>query len=336
MAHFRRPLLIGLIVILAVGLGEFWLYSSNQLAGFLHQRRIGGVSLADLCHSSDIGGFPLRLKLVCHGAAAPLRGGEASIFVGAEEAHGEISLFSPDHIVLTLSSPIVLQEEGGAPVAKLRHDGMTIDIAWTTYGLAQARIDVKSLAWSPESPRAGVAINMQGLTATAARQGSPHADDLIYELNGDGLTVPALQEVLKMNDLGNFTVAGTVAPPPAPAADWRAAVEDWRQRAGKITIDQLKWRAQDVEVRVAGVLSLDDAHRPAGKLDVTTEGAGPLLSRLGVPPAALQSRDLISVLLGRPGAHGNNGNALSLPVTLANGQISVGPIRIRGAAPPLY
>jgi hypothetical protein len=336
MARFRRPLLIGLILLIAVGLGEFWLYSSNRLAGYLHQRTIGGVSLADLCQTSDIGGFPFRLKLNCNGFAAPLRAGGGVIVAGAEEAQGEASLFSPDHIILTLSSPLVLREQGGAPLAKLRHDGMTIDIAWTLTGLSQARIDMKSLDWRPEQAKAGVAFNLRDLTATLAPQASQDGGALRFRVSGDGLTVPALQALLKTSDLGQFTIGGAVTPPPAPASDWRAAVEDWRQKAGAIAIDQCEWSTNDMKLRAVGALSLDDAHRPAGKLDVTAEGIGPLLTGLGLPVGAVQAQGLVNVLLGKAATQAKTPNAISLPMTLTNGQIFIGPMRVRATVLPLY
>lgn len=335
MARYRRPLLIGLVVLLCLGVGEFWLYSANQLAGYLHQRANGGVSLADLCQTSDIGGFPFRLKLSCNGFAAPLRAGDSLILAGAEEAHGEANIFSPNHILLTLSSPLVLQKSG-APLGKLRHDGMTIDIAWTPSGLSQARLDMKSVDWRPESPEAGVAFNLQTLTATVAPQSNQNGDALRYEMTGDGLTVPTLQTLLKAKDLGRFTISGAITPPPAPAEDWRAAVEDWRQRAGAIAIDQLEWRAGDMVVRVAGAMSLDESHRPAGKLSVSAEGAGPLLASFGVPPAAIQAQNVMSALFGKAPGRENSPGALTLPLVFANGQIFLGPARLRTPLPPLY
>lgn len=336
MARYRRPLLIGLLVLLLIGAAEFWLYSANRLGGFLHQRALGGVSLADLCQSSDVGGFPFRLKLTCNGFAAPLRVGDNLIFAGAEEAHGEASLFSPNHILLTLSSPLVLQKSGGGPVGKLRHDGMTIDIAWTLSGLSQAQIDVKSLDWRPESAEAGVDLHLESLAATATPETGEPRGALRFVLTGEGLTVPALQSLLKTSDLGRLAIAGAITPPPAPADDWRAAIDDWRQKAGAIAIDRLEWRAGDMNIQIAGALSLDEAHRPVGKLNVTAEGAGPLLAGLGVPPAAAQTQTAMAVLFGKaPGPESRSG-ALALPLTLANGQIFLGPLRLPAKVPPLY
>jgi hypothetical protein len=336
MSRSRRPLLIGLVVLLCVALGEFWLYSAHRLAGYMDKRALGGVSLADLCHTSDIGGFPFRLKLSCNEFTAPVRIGDELVLFGAEDAHGEASLFSPNHILLTLSSPLVVQKSGGGPLAKLRHDGMTLDIAWALSGLSEAKLDMKSLDWRPETPQAGVAFNLQNLTATAAPQTGEGLGALRYELTGEGLAIPALQALLQKNDLGRFTLSGKVSPAPAAAADFRAALEDWRKKSGSVVIDHLQWQAGDLNLKIDGALSLDEAHRPAGKLNVTAEGAGPLLARLGVPIAATRVNAVLGALLGKPPAQGAKADTLSLPLTLANGQAYLGPVRLPATVPPLY
>jgi hypothetical protein len=336
MARYRRPLLIGLVLLLCVALGELWLYSAHRLAGYMDKRALGGVSLADLCRTSDIGGFPFRLKLSCNEFAAPLRIGDELVLFGAEEAHGEASLFSPNHILLTFSSPLVVQKSGGGALAKLRHDGMTLDIAWSLSGLSEARLDMKALDWRPETPQAGLAFNLQSLTVKAAPQVGEGPGVLRYELTGDGLNLPALQALLQKNDPVRFTLSGTVSPVPAAAPDFRAAVEDWRMKAGTVTINQLQWQAGDLSLKIDGALSLDEAHRPAGKLNVTSQGAGPLLTRLGIPVAATQVNAVLGALLGKPPAQGAKADTLSLPLTLANGQAYLGPVRLPATIAPLY
>ncbi|WP_374546911.1 DUF2125 domain-containing protein [Rhodoblastus sp.] len=340
MARYRRRLIIGFIVLVCLAIGPFWLYSANRLAAAVHEPALGGLSIADLCQSSDIGGFPFRLKLSCNGFAAPVRVGGETLYFGAEEAHGETSLFSPDHIRLAFSSPLVAQKAGGAPLAKLRHDGMTLDIAWSLAGMVAARLDMKALDWRPESPEAGVAFNLQSLSLKAdslnPTQSGPGANVLRYELTGDGLTVPALQALLQKNDPARFTLAGTITPTPAPAATWRDAAETWRKNAGAVAVDRFEWQSGDINLRIQGALSLDDAHRPAGTLSVTAEGAGPLLARLGVPVAAAQAGAILGALLGKPQAAPAKADTLSLPLTLVNGQVLLGPIRLPVSLSPVY
>jgi hypothetical protein len=340
MARYRRPIVIALIVLLCIGLGEFWLYSANRLAGYMHRRGIMGVSVADLCESSDIGGFPFRLKLSCAHFSAPVKIGGQIVYFGAEEAHGEAGLSAPNHVLLTFSSPMVARTADGATLAKLRHDGMTLDIAWALTGLSQASLDVKALDWRPESPLAGTAFNLQSLKAELTPKADGGGNALLYALTGDGLTVPALQDLLQNNDPGRFTISGAITPPPAPSGDWRAAAEDWRKAAGTVSIDQLQWKSGELSLTVAGALGLDDAHRPMGKLNLASESAGPLLMRLGVPVNAARVNNVLGALFGgqanRPANPAAKADSLALPLTLANGQVFLGPIRLPATVSPLY
>ncbi|HUO55248.1 MAG TPA: DUF2125 domain-containing protein [Rhodoblastus sp.] len=334
MAKYRRSIVIGLIVLLAVGVGEFWLYAAHRLGDYVHQPILGTASLADLCETSEIGGFPFRLKLSCHNLTAPLRAGDSLYYAGVEDAQGVASLFSPNHIVLTFSSPMVIQAARGAPVGKLRHDGMSLDIGWGLAGVARARLETKALDWRPEAAGAGVAVNVQKLAVSIAPQSIPEGAALHFELAGEGVTVPALQSLLQNNDPGRLRLAGAMTPPPASGEDWRAAAEDWRAKSGVLAIQRLEWQAGDLSLRLDGALSLDEAHRPAGRLNFVAQGAGALLARLGLPASAAQAGNVLGALLGKPSSQTDDN--LNLPLNLSGGRIFIGPFKLPVALNPLY
>jgi hypothetical protein len=333
-SRFLRRLALGLVLLLCLALGEFWLYSANKLAGYMHQKTFGGASVADFCTSSDVGGFPFRLRVKCAGFAAPLRIGQSDVLAKVEEARGEASIFAPGHLVMTLSSPVSLQKPDGTPFAKLRHDGLTLDVAWSRAGLDKANLDIAALDWRPEQPEAGVAFNLQKFAA----QIQPLRDEgaLRFDISGDGLTSPLLQSLIQKNDLGRFTLNGKITPAPAPSEDWRAALDAWRQKSGAVTIEQFDWRTGDLELRVDGALALDEAHRPSGRLNLAAKGAGPLLARMGVPAFAAQAQNILGALLGKPKANPQDPNTLVLPLVLANGQVLLGPLRLPASLSPLY
>ncbi len=337
MALTRRSVVVILIVLLCLGVGEFWFYAANRLGYYVNQPLVGGKPLADLCDSSDTTGFPFRLKLGCHELTAPLRVGGALFYVGIEDAQGVASLFSPNHLVLTLSSPIVIRKADGSPFAKIRHDGMTLDAVWGFSGLQQVRLDATAFDWRPESPAAGVAVNIQTLTASASPLGDPNAPaSLHYDLSGDGVTAPALQALLNSTGAGRFAASGDIAPAPRLGEDWRAALDDWRRKPGSLTIQKMEWQAGDVSLRLDGALSIDDAHRASGRLNLAAQGAGALLVRFGVPSSSVQTQNLLGALLGQGAGAKGEANALRLPLTLANGEVFIGPFRLRQKLQPLY
>jgi hypothetical protein len=338
----RRRWLFGLFLLVSLVVGEFWLYAANRLGGYLHEKTFGGASMADFCESSTVAGFPFRLRLSCSHFSAPLRTGGGDIIVKAEETHGQASIFAPNHIVLTLSSPLSLQKADGAPFAKLRHDGLTLDVAWTSNGLDKASLDITALDWRPEAPDAGIAFNVQKLSVLADWVAGADGGSVRFNMTGDGLTAPALQALLNKTDLGRVTVGGVLHPAPTMAANMRDAAEDWRQKSGALGIERMEWSLGDASLSAEGALILDEAHRPAGRLNLAAQGAGPILSRLGLPPALAQAQVLIGALFGKPAAaktedaKAQDDNTLRLPLILAKGQVSLGPMRLPFALAPLY
>ena len=337
MALTRRSIVIASIALLCLGVGEFWFFAANRLGFYVNQPLLGGKPLADICDSSDTTGFPFRLKLNCHQPTAPVRVGDRLFLVGVEDAQGVASLFSPNHIVLTFSSPIVVRKADGSPFAKIRHDGLTLDAVWGRDGLQQVRLDATAFDWRPESPEAGVAVNIQKLTASAAPQGDPNAPSSLHlDISGDGVTAPALQALLKSTGSGHFAASGDIAPAPRLGQDWRAALEDWRKKPGSVTIQQLEWQSGDLALRLDGALSLDDGHRLSGRLNLAAQGAGALLVRFGVPASAAQAQNILGALLGQAPAAKGDANAIKLPLALTNGQVFVGPFRLPQKLQPLY
>jgi len=331
----RRRWLFGLFLVVSLVVGEFWLYAASRLGGYMHQKTFGGSSLADFCDSSDIAGFPFRLRLSCAGFSAPLRSGSGDIIVKAMEAHGVASIFAPNHIILTLSSPLDLQKADGAPLARLRHDGLTLDVAWKSSGLDKASLDIAALDWRPDAPGAVIAFNLQKLMAQVTWLASPPGGSVHFDFVGDGLTAPVLQSLLNKNDLGNFSLSGDLRPAPDMATDLRAAAEDWRQKPGAINIDKFEWRTADASLTINGALAVDEMHRPAGRLNLAA--TGPILTQLGLPAGVAQAQNLIGALFGKPAAaKAEGGNTIALPLTLAKGQVFLGPIRLPLALAPLY
>lgn len=326
----RRSYFIGAFLAIGIGFGLFWLYAAQRLGDFLHQPLAAGATLADLCESSDIGGFPFRLKLNCNHFVAPIQIGGKILLAGMDEAHGVASVTAPDQIVLTLSSPILLRDEQGADFGSLRHDGLTLTLKFDAQGVATATLAAEALDWRPDAPQAGIAVHAAQISADAARKD----DAIAFKAQAQDVIAPALQALLGKKDPGQFALAGALAPAPDPTLGGAAALDAWRQRNGALRIDELRWSSGDFSLKIMGALALDDQHRATGKLDVAAQGAGPLLSSLGVPAPALQAQNILGALLGGPKPQTPEG--LDLTVTLVNGRVAVGPLRLPLRLDPLY
>jgi hypothetical protein len=330
--------LLGAGAALLVGFGLSWLYAAQRLGDFLHERVFDGAAFADFCATSEVGGFPFRLKLTCAGFAAPAQIGGLTLMAKADEAKGSASLWSPNHIVVTFSSPLSLQRADSA-FAKVRHDGLALDFAWGSGGLSQAALSAQALDWRPEVLEAGPAFNIQALNFAARpsdRDGVPSAH---VEFSTEGLTAPLLQSLLKDPGANALDVAGDMVPPPPLRGDWPAALESWRLRKGVAHIDKGEWRWAQVTARFNGSLALDENHRLTGTINVKASGADQLLARLGLPIANAAAKNLIGALFGqkpqdkRP--DGAQDDSVSLTFRLSEGRVLLGPIKVATLA-PLY
>lgn len=326
----RRSLFIGAFLSIGIGFGLFWLFAAQRLGDFLHQPFAAGATLADLCESSDIGGFPFRLKLNCRHFVAPVQIGGKIFYAGMDEAKGVASVAAPDHITLTLSSPILLRDDQGGAFAALRHDGLTVDLSFDAQGVATAALKSEALDWRPDVPQAGIALHAAQFSADAARKNAA----IDFQAKAVDVIAPTLQALLGDKTPGQLALAGALSPAPDPSLGGAAALEAWRVQNGALRIDDLSWTSGAFALKILGALALDDQHRPTGKLDVSTKGAGPLLSSLGVPAPALQAQNILGALLGGPKPQTPEG--LDLTVTLVNGRVAVGPLRLPLRLDPLY
>ncbi|MCW2314692.1 hypothetical protein M2322_000212 [Rhodoblastus acidophilus] len=336
LSRFSSRVLLGVVATLALGLSLVWLFAAQKLGDYLHRPAFNGAAFADFCGGSEIGGFPFRLKLTCSRMRAPVRVGDADLLFTADEVKGAASLWAPNHVVLSFSSPAALRGRDGG-FAKLRHDGATLDFAWGLGGLTEATVDARALDWRPEAIEAGPAFNAQALhfqARPALRDGQP---SLRVEANIDGLSSPLLQSLLRDPAPSAFAVSGDLTPLLAPRNDWRRALEDWRLAQGTARIDKGEWRWGALAAQFDGTLALDDARRLAGTLNIRARGAGPLAARLGLPLAPGAANALLGALLGGkpPAQNQPQDDSLALTLRLAQGGAYLGPLQV-GALAPLY
>ncbi|MBB4198813.1 hypothetical protein CCR94_09055 [Rhodoblastus sphagnicola] len=331
-------IVLGVVTALALGLSLSWLVAAQKLGDYLHQPAFNGVAFADFCGGSEIGGFPFRLKLTCSQMKAPLKLGGGDLVFTADEVKGVASLWSPNHVVLSFSSPVALRNAGGG-FAKLRHDGATFDFAWGFGGLTEVAVNARALDWRPEVIDAGLAFNAQTLNFVARPSSRDGVASLRVEADVTGLTAPLLQSLLRDPGPNALTVSGDLFPLLAPRNDWRQALEDWRRAQGAARIDKAEWRWGALTARFDGVLALDDAHRLAGTLNIDARGAGPLAARLGLPMAPGAANALLGALLGgKPSARDRDkpgDDSIALTLRLAQGGAYLGPLHV-GVLTPLY
>jgi hypothetical protein len=120
-------------------------------------------------------------------------------------------------------------------------------------------------------------------------------------------------------------VKGTI-----PGGKRRAALATWRDRGGTVEIEALGLDWGPLAVNGAGTLALDAELQPIGALTAKVQGYGEIVDALAAS-GALKAGDaaLAKVGLGLLAKPAGNGRPeIATPVTLQNGQLFLGPIRI--------
>ncbi len=329
---------VGALVALALVWTGVWFLAARALS---HNLRLAQTesTVSRLCGVKEIGGYPFRLRLRCAGFAAPLHVASAEIIAKADEASGEASVFAPNHIVLTLTSPLSLVRANGTALANLHYDNLSVDLHWSGRQLADALAIARGVSWSAEAPAALFPFKLQLLEAHLKPSVTDAGAGLHFDVTGDGLQIPVLSALIHTDTPGQLRASGDVRPLIASESEmaqgWRAAAESWRTRQGAINFESVEFVNGPLNIRVNGPLSLDEAHRLSGRLNLQTSGAGPVLTRLGLPPQLSQVQGILGALLGAPPPKAN-GDTLALTVTLGQGRIFLGPLRLPWALAPLY
>lgn len=134
--------------------------------------------------------------------------------------------------------------------------------------------------------------------------------------------------------LNGFSFAAQLdgALPPGPFVQ---ALTHWRDDGGTIGLQSLRLRWGSLLVDASGTLALDEALQPEGALTATITGqdaAVDVAVMTGVlKPEAANAAKAVLGLLAKPNAQGQK--AISLPVTMQNQQLFLGPAKIASIPP---
>jgi hypothetical protein len=333
--HPRHPrrlglyLPVGLLALVIAGWTGLWFFSANfagRIADGFIEREAERGRVWD-CPNRVVGGYPFRISISCDQPKLVLQGPDG---VGREGSLAGFSLhariLSPGHFVAVLSPPFIARQ-GSERDMEITWKSARASVIAGTESISEASVeilepqmsagrgdrqDIKALAkaldvhlrHSPGNvPGTDLAMKMNELTFAPFDQLTGTPDPIRLELQ---LTAPGLI----MN----------------PKKKPQEVVEEWRitgQKARIVTLQMIKGAAN---IDLAGVMGLDDEHRPEGNLQGRAKGLDALLGRL-------TRRGGIDVggILGRLG--GNQG----LPVALSfqDGRLRFGPFPIADL-PPLY
>ncbi len=221
---------------------------------------------------------------------------------------------------------VLLELEIGNGLASHRQDG--------TGRLRDLAIDLKQLAGSLEI-RAGGVVRPASIVAERVQLHlrPAAARDTIGEvsLRADRL---AVGDAAWMAPLDRLDLLASVLGPEPPLGDIGAMVLAWRDGGGAVEIRELTVVWGEVEIRAEGTLALDAETRLVGAMTAKVKGHRELLERAvlaGVmrradADEALPILNLLALVAG---------GELSVPVTMQDGRLSLGPITVARLTPIL-
>ena len=295
---WRMFLPLGIVLVLALAWSIYWYVALGIAKERVAAERTAladqGVTLA--CSRESWGGYPFHFEYTCaspvlqYGAEARLRSGKLLLVALA---------YAPWQVAALLDGPTTVAAPGLTPT-KMEHQRILAAITSEQGGVPNIDVDIPALA----VPELGQIVKLMLHTRPSAGGGT----DVAVTIAGLDFQRPG-RPPLRL-DSGN--VLGTLK-------------QDEVFELRKFELQQGSLRYWG-----SGTLSLDAAHRIAGKIDTETNDINGLLAVLA-PHLDLKSSQLanLKTMLGLLG------NAAKAPVIARDGMLYLGPFKIADLD-PLY
>jgi hypothetical protein len=337
LAVSRRLIALALLAALAAafaGWSLFWLAAAGQtgavLASWMSEEEKLGRKWT--CPERHIAGFPLDIEVSCGTLAF-----EESRFAGSLRGfRAAASVSHPDRIIARIDPPFAGETRDGK--LNFRLDWAKLDLTIDGGPEALARLALDGQQMSLKGSINGVwAMDWRARSVRASV--SPRAEDeppFDFKIAIDGAEAPALRDQLGLAAPLDAEVGGTITRLDVSSPDPLVKrIERWRTVGGRIELRPLRLTSGNAKLEAHGGLDLDPERRPRGELDAALSGLDPILGRLGVDPGLLTAGALLTSLLGDSTRKGD-AEATNLQLRVADGWISIGPMRTPLRVPPLY
>ncbi|MDA8231883.1 MAG: DUF2125 domain-containing protein [Magnetospirillum sp.] len=172
-----------------------------------------------------------------------------------------------------------------------------------------------------------------------ARDQSPTADHqtatLHFTAAATGISLPAMPELVLDRRVAMAEIDGRVLGP-FPAGPPLDALREWSDNGGTVAIDRLALEWAPMALDANGTFAFDPRMQPLAAFSAHVRGYGALMDRLArngvVEPGAAAAAKLFLSMMAKPDSQGRA--AIPVPITLQDGQLSLGPAMI-ATFPPI-
>lgn len=284
------------------------------------------------CPDRSVRGFPFRIDISCQKPTFQLQTPEGPVQARVEGMTATALIYRPEHVVVDLRAPLVLEQNGAELAAVEFQRGQA------SYRAAQTVFERFSLVLD---------------RVTAKRGASGRPDVTLEQLEVHTRLSPSAQPTVRDYDMA--VTARRIAPPgvrPEQGADvstngtlrgWPIVrttqdgpIAEWARRGGTFELQDLRISRGTGLLAASGRLGFNSNGRADGLFRAGVADSAALLSGLAIPgvgdPGVLLGP--ILALVGRPGEiEGRRGTEVQ--VRVQNGALSLGAVQVM-TFPPVF
>lgn len=318
---------VTLLAILAAAWSGFWFYAHGRVVSELDKAvaREAERGRTWTCNNRSVGGYPFRIELRCDSLTlTSTRWGEAvRVETGPAVAVGQI--YSPGLVIVEATSPASVTLPEGRSLA-LTWKQLDASLAWREpqrFALVAAEPNA-TLTTPGQAAETWRAATLEAhLRRNPDRPATDQAADIA--LSATGTVLPAIDALLGTTDVGTIDLQATLTQSEAFRKGFNPdALETWRNGNGVLDLTRLTATKGAARIEGSGQLLLDLTHRVGGDLQIAAAG----IEQIGGVRIGNLLGGLGGLLGGRSNASATPGLTPLPPVSLREGRVFLGPIRL--------
>jgi hypothetical protein len=323
-----------LLALLAAGWSGIWGFARSKVdqeldAGIAREANAGRNWT---CRDRSVGGYPFRIEVRCASLTLTSSRWGDEVKIDAGPAVAVAQIWTPGHIILQMTGPMQASLPQGRKAAL---DWKELAASLHLSGLAFERFSLVlgEPVLTVTEPGQGAAETWRANAAEAHLRPNPQrfASDGTVDLavNAKGGVLPALEALVGNGQLADLDLQASLS----RALSFRRgfnpdALEAWRTAGGILDVTKLVLVKGPTRLEASGQVTLDEAHRPAGKVVAAVAGVDRIA---GIKVGGLTA-GLGALLGGRTGDGGQSNTAAGLsplpPLVLREGRVFLGPLRL--------
>lgn len=322
-----------LLALLAAGWSGIWGFARSKVdqeldAGIAREARAGRNWT---CRDRSVGGYPFRIEVRCASLALTSSRWGDEVKVDAGPAVAVAQVWTPGHIILQMTGPMLASLPQGRKAAL---DWKDLGASLHLSGLAFERFSLVmgEPMLTVTEPGQEAAETWRAAAAEAHLRPNPQRfsseGTVDLAVNAKGGVLPALEALLGNGQLADLDLQASLSRAPSFRRGFNPdALEAWRTAGGGLEVTKLALTKGPTRLEAAGLVGLDETHRPAGRVSVAVAGVDRIA---GIKVGGLTAG--LGALLGGRSDGGQSNVAAGLsplpPLVLREGRVFLGPLRL--------